>query len=92
MIMMMMMMIIIIIIDIILPNGATMKSNFMAPCGLFSIFLPVLVVLEEVQFTAHDSCSYCDKHGEVVKTAPRGHVITLPLCDSETGQAIKHRH
>ena len=30
-------------------------------------------VLEQVTYVGHDSCSFCDEHGEVVKTNGRGH-------------------
>ena len=33
-----------------------------------------------------------DKHGEVVKTGPRGHVMTFPFCDSDTRLKPNHRY
>ena len=32
-------------------------------------------VLEQVSYIGHDSCSYCEEHGETVKTSTRGHVM-----------------
>lgn len=43
--------------------------------------------LEQVTFTGHDSCSYCDEHGEVIKTSLRGHVMTFPFPNTVTGHA-----
>lgn len=43
--------------------------------------------LEQVTFTGHDSCSYCDEHGEVIKTSLRGHVMTFPFRNTVTGHA-----
>ena len=42
-------------------------------------------VLEQVTYTGHDSCSYCDEHGEVIKTGLRGHVMEFPFCNTVTG-------
>lgn len=35
--------------------------------------------LEQVTYTGHDSCSYCDEHGEVIKTGLQGHVMVFPF-------------
>lgn len=43
--------------------------------------------LEKVTYTGHDSCSYCDEHGEVRKTSLRGHVMVFPSCNTVTGHA-----
>jgi hypothetical protein len=32
-------------------------------------------VLEQVSYIGHDSCSYCEEHGETVKTSIRGHAM-----------------
>ena len=44
-------------------------------------------VLDQVQYTGHDSCSYCHEHGEVVKTGPKAHVMTFAFRDTDTGHA-----
>ena len=41
--------------------------------------------LEQVTYTGHDSCSYCDEHGEVIKTGLRGHVMVFPFRNTVTG-------
>ena len=43
--------------------------------------------LEQVTYTGHDSCSYCDEHGEVIKTGLHGHVMVFPLRNTVTGHA-----
>ena len=45
-------------------------------------------VLEQLTYTGHDSCSYCNEHGEVVKTGSRGHVMTFPFRSTESGHAM----
>ena len=73
-------------IDVVLPSGAKIKSKVMALSGHFD--LPARSgVLDQVQYTGHDSCSYCHEHGEVVKTGPKGHVMTFPFRDTDTGHA-----
>lgn len=44
-------------------------------------------VLEQVTYVGHDSCSFCDEHGEVVKTNGRGHVMTFPFRNTPSGHA-----
>lgn len=43
--------------------------------------------LEQVTYTGHDSCSYCDEHGEVIKTSIRGHAMVFPFRNTVTGHA-----
>ena len=65
-------------IYVVLPSGTKVKSKIMALSGHFD--LPACSgVLDQVQYTGHDSCSYCDEHGEVVKSGPEGHVMTFPF-------------
>ena len=73
-------------IYVVLPSGTKVKSKIMALSGHFD--LPACSgVLDLVQYTGHDSCSYCDEHGEVVKSGPEGHVMTFPFHDPDTGRA-----
>ena len=46
-------------------------------------------VLEQVTYTGHDSCSYCEEHGDVVKTGARGHVMTFPFQNAVSGHAVE---
>ena len=62
------------------------ESKVMALSGHFD--LPARSgVLEQVTYVGHDSCSYCEEHGEVVTTGPRGHVMTFPFRDTDSGHA-----
>ena len=51
------------------------------------IFLPALVSLRTgyIYIVGHDSCCYCDEHGETVKTGPRGHVMSFPFRNTASG-------
>lgn len=42
-------------------------------------------LVEQVIYVGHDSCSYCDEHGETVKTGTRGHVMTFPFRNTASG-------
>lgn len=44
-------------------------------------------VLEQMTYVGHDSCSFCDEHGDVVKTTGRGHVMTFPFRNTPSGHA-----
>lgn len=69
-----------------LPNGEKKKSKVMAISGHFD--LPARAgVLEQVTYVGHDSCSFCDEHGDVVKTTGRGHVMTFPFRNTLSGHA-----
>ena len=69
-----------------LPDGAKRKSKVMALSGHFD--LPARAgVTEQVTYIGHDSCCYCDEHGEVIKTGPRGHVMTFPFRNTVAGHA-----
>lgn len=60
------------------------KSKVMALSGHFD--LPARGgVLKQVIYVGHDSCSYCDEHGETVKTGTRGHVMTFPFRNTASG-------
>ena len=73
-------------IEITLPDGVKTKSKVMALSGHFD--LPARAgVLEQVTYTGHDSCSYCEEHGDVVKTGARGHVMTFPFRNTVSGHA-----
>ena len=69
-----------------LPDGAKKKSKVMALSGHFD--LPARAgVTEQVTYIGHDSCCYCDEHGEVIKTGQRGHVMTFPFRNTVSGHA-----
>lgn len=71
-------------IEVTLPDGVKKKSKVMALSGHFD--LPARGgVLEQVIYVGHDSCSYCDEHGETVKTGTRGHVMTFPFRNTASG-------
>lgn len=71
-------------IPVILPDESTSTSRVMTLSGLFD--LPARAgVLEQVQYTGHDSCCYCDEPGEVVKTGTKGHVMTFPFRNTGSG-------
>ena len=73
-------------IDVVLPDGVKAKSKVMALSSHFD--LPARAgVLEQLTYVGHDSCCYCDEHGETVKTGPRGHVMSFPFRDTATGHA-----
>jgi len=73
-------------IDVVLPDGMKVKSKVMTLSSHFD--LPARAgVLEQYTYTGHDSCCFCDEHGETVKTGPRGHVMTFPFCNTTTGHA-----
>ena len=62
----------------VLPDGVKKNSKVMALPGHFD--LPARAgVTEQVTYIGHDSCCYCDEHGDVVKTGARGHVMTFPF-------------
>lgn len=70
----------------ILPDGLKVKSKVMALSGHFD--LPARAgVLEQVTYVGHDSCCYCDEHGETVKTGNNGHVMTFPFRNTASGHA-----
>lgn len=74
-------------IEVTLPDGQKTTSKVMALSGHFD--LPARAgVLEQLTNTGHDSCSYCNEHGEVIKTGSRGHVMTFPFRSTETGHAV----
>ena len=69
-----------------LPDGAHKRSKIMALSGHFD--LPTRAgVTEQVTYIGHDSCCYCNEHGEVIKTGPRGHVMTFPFRNTVSGHA-----
>lgn len=71
-------------IEVLLPDGVKAKSKIMALSSHFD--LPARAgVLEQVPYIGHDSCCFCDEHGETVKTGPRGHVMTFPFRNTATG-------
>ena len=73
-------------IEVTLPDGVKKKSKVMAISGHFD--LPARAgVLEQVTYVGHDSCSFCDEHGDVVKTTGRGHVMTFPFRNTPSGHA-----
>lgn len=73
-------------IEVTLPDGVKKKSKVMAISGHFD--LPARAgVLEQVTYVGHDSCSFCDEDGEVVKTNGRGHVMTFPFRNTPSGHA-----
>ena len=73
-------------IEVTLPDGVKTRSKVMALSGHFD--LPARAgVLEQVTYTGHDSCSYCEEHGDVVKTGARGHVMTFPFRNTISGHA-----
>ena len=70
----------------VLPDGVKAKSKVMALSS--HLDLPARSgVLEQVTYVGHDSCCYCDEHGEIVKTGPRGHVMTFPFRNTASGHA-----
>lgn len=72
--------------DVTLPDKVKTKSQVMVLSGHFD--LPGRAgVLEQLTHTGHDCCSYCTEHGEVIKTGPRGHVMTFPFRNSLSGHA-----
>lgn len=72
--------------DVTLPDKVKTKSQVTVLSGHFD--LPGRAgVLEQVTHTGHDCCSYCTEHGEVIKTGPRGHVMTFPFRNSISGHA-----
>lgn len=69
-----------------LPDSNAIKSKVMTLSGHFD--LPAWAgVLEQVPYTGHDSCRFCTEGGEVVKTGDRGHVMTFPFRNTQTGHA-----
>ncbi|PFX13602.1 hypothetical protein AWC38_SpisGene22296 [Stylophora pistillata] len=73
-------------IEITLPDRVKTKLKVMALSGHFD--LPARAgVLKQVTYTGHDSCSYCEEHGDVVKTGARGHVMTFPFQNTVSGHA-----
>ena len=73
-------------IEVTLPDGMKTTSKVMVLSSQFD--LPARAgALEQVTYTGHDSCSYCDEHGEVIKTSLRGHVIVFPFRNTVTGHA-----
>ena len=73
-------------IEVVLPDGEKKKSKVMALSGHFD--LPARAgVTEQVTYIGHDSCCYCDEHGEVVKTSSKGHVMTFPFRNTASGHA-----
>lgn len=73
-------------IEVVLPNGQRAKSKVKALSSHFD--LPARAgVLEQVTYVGHDSCCYCDEHGETVKTGPRGHVMSFPFRNTASGHA-----
>ena len=70
----------------VLPDGVKKNSKVMALPGHFD--LPARAgVTEQVTYIGHDSCCYCDEHGDVVKTGARGHVMTFPFRNTTSGHA-----
>ena len=68
----------------VLPDGLKAKSKVKALSSHFD--LPACAgVLEQVTYVGHDSCCYCDEHGETVKTGPRGHVMSFPFRNTASG-------
>lgn len=73
-------------IEVTLPDGVKTKSKVMALSGHFD--LPARAgVLEQVTYPGHDSCSYCEEHGDIVRTSARGHVMTFPFRNTVSGHA-----
>lgn len=73
-------------IEVVLPDGVKTKSKVMVLSGHFD--LPARAgVVEQVTYIGHDSCSYCNEPGEVVKTGARGHVMTFPFRNTASGHA-----
>lgn len=70
----------------VLPDGLQAKSKIKALSSHFD--LPACAgVLEQVTYVGHDSCCYCDEHGETVRTGPRGHVMSFPFRNTASGHA-----
>lgn len=68
----------------VLPDGLEAKSKVKALSSHFD--LPACTgVLEQVTYVGHNSCCYCDEHGETVKTRPRGHVMSFPFRNTASG-------
>ena len=68
----------------VLPDRLEAKSKVKALSSHFD--LPACAgVLEQVTYVGHDSCCYCDEHGETVKTGPRGHVMSFPFRNTASG-------
>lgn len=68
----------------VLPDGLEAKSKVKALSSHFD--LPACTgVLEQVTYVGHNSCCYCDEHGETVKTGPRGHVMSFPFRNTASG-------
>lgn len=73
-------------IQVVLPDGVKTKSKVMALSGHFD--LPARSgVLEQVTYVGHDSCCYCNEHGDVIKVGVRGHVMTFPIRNTASGHA-----
>lgn len=73
-------------IEVVLPDGKKVESKVMALSSHFD--LPARAgVLEQVTYIGHDSCCFCDEHGETVKTGPRGHVMSFPFRNTTSGHA-----
>jgi len=71
---------------VLLPDGLKAKSKIKALSSHFD--LPARAgVLEQVTYVGHDSCCYCDEHGETVRTGPRGHVMSFPFRNTASGHA-----
>lgn len=68
----------------VLPDGLEAKSKVKALSSHFD--LPACTgVLEQVTYVGHNSCCYCDEHGETVRTGPRGHVMSFPFRNTASG-------
>lgn len=70
--------------EVELPREKAATSRVMVLSGHFD--LPARsAVLEQVSYNGHDSCCYCTEKGETVSTSARGHVVTFPFRDTQTG-------
>lgn len=70
--------------EVDLPGEKPATSRVMVLSGHFD--LPARsAVLEQVSYNGHDSCCYCTEKGETVSTSARGHVVTFPFRDTQTG-------
>lgn len=68
----------------VLPDGVKANAKVMALSSHFD--LPACAgVLEQVTYTGHNSCCFCDENGETVKTGPRSHVMTFPFRNTASG-------
>lgn len=61
-------------------------SKILALSGHFD--LPARAgVVEQVTYNGHDSCSYCNEPGQIIKTSAGGHVMTFPFRNTASGHA-----